>query len=173
MGDMSQVLANLKKFITGMDEICENAVYIGVPQANSTRKGDEITNAELMYIHTNGSELMNIPPRPILMPAILANKEKINKKLLIAFKAYQNSKELGDEKLEEVGIFTSDKCRRWFVDPRNGWAPNSYVTIHGGVVWNPVSGNYVRIKGKGEKKNRPLIDTGALRRSITYVLDKE
>ena len=172
MGDMNQVLGNLQNFIEAMDEICMNAVYVGVPQANATREGDEPTNAELMYIHTNGSPLMHIPPRPVLMPAIRAYGKQINKKMVEAFEAYRESVLLGDEKLEAVGIFASDRCRRWFVDPRNGWAPNAPITIYGGVMRNPKNGKFFRVKGKGEKKNRPLIDTGALRRSITYVVEK-
>lgn len=172
MGSIKQVLANLKRFISAMDDVCENAVYIGVPQANTTREGDQPTNAELMYIHTNGSPLMHIPPRPVLQPAVEAYKPQINKKLIEAFEAYKKDEVLGDQKLEEVGIFVSDRCRRWFVDPRNGWAPNAPITLEGGWMRNHKNGKPFYIKGKGKKKNRPLIDTGALRRSITYVVDK-
>jgi hypothetical protein len=42
--------------------------------------------------------------------------------------------------------------RAWFVDPKNGWPENSPITI----------------AAKGSDK--PLIDTGELRKAITYVV---
>lgn len=172
MADYSKAIQNLRTFIRSVDTLCNKAVYVGVPQANTSREDDEVTNAELMYIHTNGSPMMNIPARPVIEPAIEANREQINKKLDKAFNAYKKSESEGDKELEKVGIFASDRCRRWFTDPRNGWAPNAPITIHGGWMKNPSTWQMVHVKGKGKKKNRPLIDTGALRRSITYVIDK-
>lgn len=54
--------------------------------------------------------------------------------------------------LELAGMEGQNSARDWFEDPRNGWAPNSPVTI--------------ALKGS----ERPLVDTGELRKSITYVV---
>lgn len=172
MDDISKALAELNTFVDAMSKIANNAVYVGVPQKESSRNAEEITNVELMYIHSKGSPRMNIPARPIIEPALNANKEGVDKRLLAAFNAYKKGEIEGDKELEKLGIYARDRCKAWFTDSRNGWAPNAPITIYGGVMHNPINGKLFYVKGKGEKKNRPLIDTGALRNSITYVIDK-
>ena len=53
-----------------------------------------------------------------------------------------------------AGMVAQNAVRAWFVDPRNNWAPNAPSTI--------------RRKGSAQ----PLIDTGELRKAITYVVDE-
>lgn len=129
-------------------------VYVGIPEAKTSRKGEPVTNAGLMYIHTHGSALRNIPPRPVIEPAIEAkdNKDNITKELELA----ANSELDGDRAntllhLKRAGTLGSNAAKRWFTDPRNGWAPNAPSTI----------------AAKGS--DRPLIDKGELRRAITHV----
>jgi len=127
-------------------------VYVGIPEKTTSRKGEKITNAGLMYIQTNGSEVMNIPPRPVIEPAIEANKEMLTGTLGAAMTAELD----GDHaaavvNLRKAGTQGANAAKRWFTDPRNGWAPNAPSTI----------------ARKGS--DRPLIDTGELRRSITHV----
>jgi len=54
--------------------------------------------------------------------------------------------------LKRTGMDAASRVRMWFVNPKNLWAPNSPRTV----------------KRKGS--DRPLIDTGQLRKSITYVI---
>ncbi len=167
-------------------------IYVGVPNNNNAREEEgtaaDIGNAELVYIHTHGirawpmrqemninmakgakyseaysmyiashgSPLWQAPPRPIIEPAIEANKAQIAekfKKIYIA--AEHNDPKAMDAAINSVGLYAQNKVRAWFRDPRNNWAPNSPLTI--------------KLKGS----NRPLIDTGALRQSITYVVRED
>lgn len=129
------------------------AVYVGVPAEQASRGSKGINNAELLYIHTNGSPLRNIPARPVIEPALKADKDKI---MVQYAKAVTAAAEGSDSKLAaaltRTGLAGQNAARSWFTDPRNGWAPNSPRTI--------------RIKGS----SRPLIDTGTLRKSIIYVV---
>ena len=165
--------------------ILENTdVLVGIPMAQSSRSG-QINNAELgfilsngvriksarkeikkltdsgqtyasavdAYIHATGDQRWKIPPRPFLKPAIDANIGQIGKYHAAAFKAAMK----GDESevieiLDELGLQAQNWVKGWFNNPKNGWAPNAPYTI--------------------EKKgsDRPNIDTGQLRNSITYVL---
>lgn len=59
----------------------------------------------------------------------------------------------GERRLNQAGNAGVSAVRKWFSDPRNGWEPLSPSTI--------------RAKGS----DAPLIDTGAMRQSITYVLE--
>lgn len=167
-------------------------IYVGVPNNNNAREEEgtaaDIGNAELVYIHTHGirgwpmrqemninmakgakyseaysmyiashgSPLWQAPPRPIIEPAIEANKAQIAekfKKIYIA--AEHNDPKAMDAAINSVGLYAQNKVRAWFRDPRNNWAPNRPLTI--------------KLKGS----NRPLIDTGALRQSITYVVRED
>lgn len=130
-------------------------VLVGIPQQNASRKG-EINNAELLYIHTHGSALQKIPPRPVIEPAIEApdNRANISAELRDAARGVLEGRpDDAALHLELAGQVGENAAVRWFTDPRNGWAPNAPSTI--------------RKKGS----DRPLIDTGELRRSITHVVE--
>ena len=134
-----------------------NELYIGIPQETSSRKQDnEITNAELLFIHTFGSPVNNIPPRPVIEPAIKNSKERIAKMMGNALKTAMSGNYQGAvDELKKVGMLAQNKCRAWFTDERNGWKPNAPSV-------------YRRKLKKGSTDPKPLIDTGELRKSITY-----
>lgn len=119
-------------------------------------KGTKYSVALQMYIHEHGSMAYQVPPRPIIEPAIKDAKEGVGKMLGIAAKqAAEGNDPQGA--LEDVGGFAQEKVKEWFTDPKNGWAPNSPSTI----------------AKKRLHSNQPLIDTGALRGSITSVIRGE
>lgn len=132
-------------------EIRNSEVFVGIPAENSLREGEEMNNASLLFIHTHGSPLHNIPARPVIEPAV----DSVRK--LVAGELAQAATLLIDRNpiaatahLKRAGQIGSNAAKRWFTNPANGWPPNAPSTI----------------RGKGSDK--PLIDTGQLRRSITY-----
>lgn len=192
---MFQAFANVTSSIDrfqdiqrSLQELAKKDVLVGVPEASSNRKdSSEVTNAELVYMHTHGvrklsmrqenqehmdrgahysqayemymqthgSPLWNSPPRPVIEPAIEANKEEIGGLLREALTNALDGRPF-EVALKKAGMKGQNVVRAWFVDPRNGWAPNSPVTI----------------ARKGSE--RPLIDTGEMRKAITYIVrDKE
>jgi hypothetical protein len=173
----------MRKAVTELQKL---EVYVGIPEASSARKdSSELSNAELAYMHThgvrrlamiedmkfdidhgstyskahqmyiqvNGSPLWKSPPRPIIEPAIENSKDKIAEQLAIAGgMALDGNLQGAKDQLEKVGMLGQNIVRAWFVDPKNGWPENSPITI----------------AAKGSDK--PLIDTGELRKAITYVV---
>lgn len=170
---------NILKSLNGL---AKKTVCIGVP--DSTEHPDsKITNAQLMYVHTNGaretsmikamqhdinndmpysqahelyvhengSPLWNIPPRPILEPAIENNKEQMAELMKYVANVALDGGNIQPE-LEKVGMQGQNIAREWFTNPNNKWAANSEATI----------------KRKGSDK--PLIDTGEMRKSIAYTI---
>ena len=136
-------------------DIAKMKVYVGIPQEKASRKSGEITNAELMYIHTNGSPLRHIPKRPVIEPAIEAeeNKKDIADDLGKAARNVMDGDKPGAiRRLELAGMNGQNAARAWFEDPRNNWPPDRPATA----------------ARKGS--DRPLIDTGQLRKSIIYVV---
>lgn len=133
-------------------------LLVGVPQSKGRRQGEPMTNAELLHLHSKGSPLKNIPSRPVIEPALKDSQAELSKLLKDALKSVTELKE--DEaltKLKAAGMQAQNASRAWFVNPRNGWKPNSPATFQ-------------RKQAKGATINRPLIDTGQLRRSIIYVV---
>lgn len=168
--------------LESLNDLSKKTLCIGVPDSTKHRD-DDITNAELMYVHTNGaretsmiramqhdidsgipysqahefyvhengSPLWNIPPRPILEPAIENNKEQIAKSMKNVANDALEGKDIIPA-LHDAGLKAESIAKDWFTDPRNSWAANSEETV----------------KRKGSE--RPLIDKGNLRTSIKHVI---
>lgn len=157
---------NLENLMNAVSYMQNNYVLVGIPQKTSSRPEDkmgsrEITNAELLYIHTNGSPVNNIPARPVIEPAIYNDSERLSKMLMTGFKQLCNGDvEKCDRTLQLIGIRAQKVCRGWFDNPANGWPLNSP-----GVIAAKLR--------KGSTNPKPLVDTNELRKSITYVIVKD
>lgn len=132
-------------------------VYVGIPENTSQRpKNAKVSNAELCYIHTHGSPTKGIPARPIIEPAIEANKNQLIPELKAGMIAsLEGKKQVAVNCLKRTGMTGQNIVRGWFTDSRNHWAPNAPSTI------------------RRKKSARPLIDTDTLRKSMTYVVAEE
>lgn len=157
-GDAEQKIKDALQFLK------DTPVYVGVPENKTVRRKEDgekvaITNAELMFIHTNGSPRNNIPARPVIEPAIEDDKERISKMFKDAGQTMMNQgKDAAMKKLKLIGMRAQNVCRAWFVNPKNNWPPNSPVVE-------------ARKRKKGAINPKPLIDTGELRRSIIYFVE--
>jgi hypothetical protein len=136
--------------------LSKSDVLVGIPQEkNQSTEHPEIGNAALLFIHTNGSPIRNIPARPVIEPAINAepNKSAISAELKQAAKEMLN----GNPSevllhLKKAGMLGQNAAREWFFDPRRNWPPLKPATI--------------RAKGSAQE----LIYTGSMRKAISYVV---
>lgn len=136
-----------------------DSVYVGIPESAAarevTKRQKRVNNAQLLWLHTKGSPLRHVPARPVIEPAIEAegNKQAIVEELKDSIAArLDGDEQKSNQYLERAGIAGMDAAKGWFVDARNNWKPNMPSTI----------------ARKGSA--RPLIDTGQLRKSITYIV---
>ena len=117
-----------------------------------------VTNAELMFIHENGSPLRHIPARPVLQLTInYANRELLNKTIDRAIKAYFESnfdEKAYEDEFNKLCMRMESTARKIIYKNVGILAPNAPSTI----------------AAKGD--NHPLFDTGQLARSITCRLVK-
>lgn len=181
-GDLKRILEALKK-------LSEDELLVGVSADTAgSGRGEDINNAELAFIHTNGvraagmkaetdkaveegtpyplalqayikehgSPAYRVPPRPFLEPGIEKHLDLVESGMKAAL---QDVLDGGDGKAqrERLGATMAAKVQAYFQED-NGWPPNAPSTI----------------KKKGSAQ--PLVDTGALRQSITYIIrqkDKE
>jgi hypothetical protein len=133
--------------------INRSEVLVGIPASAATRKKGPINNASLLFILSKGSPLKKIPATPILEPAIAKGKALITPHLGAAAKAVLDHNPLKAEReLKLAGTVAVNAAKRYFTDPANGWPPNAPSTI----------------KRKGV--DRRNIDSGSLRRALTWVL---
>ena len=152
--------SHMKELKGILDLIKSEDVLVGIPQAKASRAelGEKINNAELLFIHTNGSPIRNIPARPVIEPAINEKTTKLTimehfKSAVVA--AFEGNQQEFRTQLEIAGMVAQNAARAWFTNPANGWAPNAPATI------------------KAKKSSRPLIDTGEMRKSIIYVVRRK
>ena len=159
--DVVEGIDNWQKLQEQLKFIAENEVYIGISDATTVREEEEtkeVTNAELLFIHTNGSPVNNIPPRPVIEPAIKEDRARLSSMMKKAAQlVFNGNKEEAMSQLKKVGMRGQNVSRAWFVNPQNGWPPNSERVA-------------ARKRAKGAENPRPLIDTGELRKSITYFI---
>ena len=138
-----------------------------------------ISNAELLFIFSNGSPLHGQPARPVIEPAIEQPEtaERIARALAAASTAALDGNEAGMmDALDRAGTIGESAAKRWFTDSRNGWAPNSTKPL-GPWLAEKLSEKYGReitadmsyVDAKGS--DTPGIDTGQMRRAITHVVE--
>ena len=121
----------------------------------------------LLAIHTRGSPVMRIPPRPVVRPALAREtlRAEMAECLMEACEAANNGDLSGTQAgLENAGQRGADGIREYIdagISP-----PNSPVTLSGGWIYNRVAKKGVLVKGKAGDK--PLLDTGALYEDFDY-----
>lgn len=172
---IDNILNTLKK----MKNLKNIDVLVGVPGETVSRKNnkEDINNAQLLYIHSKGSPLKNIPARPVIEPAIseAKNKAQIAENLKLASQLMLEGEHEGAiRQLHLTGLDAVNKIKAWFEDSANNWSPLQRATI------------LARIRKQKSKKKRkelydllisdpskflPLQDTGQLRNAITYVVE--
>jgi len=167
--------------VNSIKDLAKKTVCVGVPNEEDTQR-DNISNAELMYIHTNGirekSMIKEMQHDVDKMPYSKAHELYVHEHgsplwqsppRPILEPAIDNSKDQVAElmkdaamvalnggditpALNEVGMQGQNIAREWFTNPSNNWAPNSERTI----------------AKKGSDK--PLIDKGEMRKAISFVI---
>ena len=163
--DVIEQVDNWNGLIRALDFIKENDVYVGIQDDSENErenedgtKNNDVSNAELLYIHTNGSQKQNIPARPVIEPAIRKDSERLHKMMeKAADYAFKGNTSEAINQLKRIGIRGQKVSRDYFYDENNGWPEDKPETI--------------RRKSKGKPKGyipRTLIDTSQLKNAITY-----
>ncbi len=153
-------LMNLELQKKLLDDLKNYVIIIGVVQADSGRKDEVrvgINNAELMFIHENGSPLRNIPRRPVLHYSIEWAREQLSDVLDKCIEGIFEgwSKKDVEIHLKRFCIRLENYARDLIYERDPRLEPNKPGTI----------------SRKGS--DLPLFDTGELARSISVSLKYE
>ena len=152
---------HLDAMFDALDYLSHSAVGVGIPAENDHHSGP-FSASELLYLHERGCPVNNIPPRPVMDPALSDPEVQADmaEALLGALDSALEGDPAGAEAgLEKTGQIGTDALRNYILDGSH-LAPNAPVTIHGGWMRSHVSGKPVHIPGKSG--DTPLLDTGEL-----------
>ncbi len=169
---------NLTELKQAIARLTRDVVLVGVPEETTARNDPQslaigLTNAALAYIHDNGAPEAKIPQRPFMIPGMNRSKSEVVK-LLTKTASYGLSGQPNKipEGLERVGLLVRDNIRS---------------TIDEGIPPPLAKLTLQKRAAKGRKgaqaeldrrdagvapslDPRPLIDTGEMRKSITWVV---
>lgn len=174
----SVILNKLPGLLTSMGTLTQQELFVGVPQDKTSRKDEKaaMNNATLAYIHDNGSPAQNIPARPFMRPGIEAASGQVSQRFKAAAQqALHNESQAVSSNLNAAGLIAQTSIKNTI---NEGIAPPlSDATLKGRIR------NKTAVKGaKMELANRaagnapgigfakPLVATGQLRNSISYIL---
>ena len=144
-----------------LEYLQKNKVDVGLTSSASGR------SLFLLGIHTRGSPIMHIPPRPVVEPALAQDelRQEMGEFLLESCEAAFEGDISGTVAgLEDCGQRGADGIREYIdggIPP-----PNSPVTLSGGWIYNRVAKKGVLVSGKSG--STPMKDTGALYEDFDY-----
>ncbi len=147
----------LPQLIKSLHALAARRVMVGIPASRDSREdGSPISNAEIGYIQEFGAPEANIPPRPFLVPGVESAQDQIVSRLRRAGAAATRNDQTGvEQQLNAAGITGQTAVRVQMTD--GDFEPLKAATL-------------AARRSRGRTGTHPLIDTGQLRNSITYVL---
>jgi phage gpG-like protein len=149
---------NLDALVKSVEALTKKEVLIGIPQSNAARANPGPSNALLGYWHEFGAPGANIPARPFLFPAIRKSQERIVKILFTAAQKIGKGEAITpdvDKAMNSVGLIASTEAKK---------------IITAGIPPPLKAATLAARRRKKFTGTKPLIVTGSLLRSITYVV---
>ena len=156
---LQTLVDNVARFTAGIERLASTRVMVGVPAEKGSRQdGEPINNAALAYVHENGAPEAGIPARPFLKPGIADKQTEIAAALEKTGRAAMDGKpEVVDRGFNIVGLIGQNAVRAKIND--GPFTPLAEATL-------------AARRARGRTGTKPLIDTGQLRNSLTYVIRK-
>lgn len=150
-----------EQFAAVIRKFKRDAVLVGIPESDATRKNDEpINNATLLAINNFGSPINNIPARPVMEIGIRNAQGAIIEQMKAGARlALSRGPEAISVTYNRVGIIASNSIKK---------AVNSQEGID-----SPSAATLAAREAAGFKGTKALIVTGQMRNAITYVIPGE
>jgi hypothetical protein len=184
--DVRKTIDNVGRIISNVNALTRSDLLVGVPAEKTGRKDGGINNATLAYVHEHGSPLHNIPARPFLVPGV----KRIQKQAIAMMRQGAKDALTGnlssvDQVLNKVGILARNAVVAEITDPAPPFVPLKPATIRARLRKTQAGRRKLKqIKKRGVTVTQwaaetdaagsanihPLIDSGQLRASITYVI---
>lgn len=172
---------NTEAYIRAITALPEMVVLVGIPDdADQPHEGQRpigpearpgrIGNATLGYIHEHGAPSVNIPARPFLYPGVRDSRDQWQPHLVAAGEAaLEGDQHKMMQELHKTGLVAQREVRATI--QRGIPPPLSPRTVRARRRRSP--GSSYRRRALTPADVTPLIDTGALLRSVSYVVKRE
>ena len=153
-------MALLEAMMKAMDTA---SVLVGIPSASEKNVRDDTpeTNAEIGFVNEFGEPSMNIPPRPFLVPGVMNSMDKNTRVMMRgaqqAMSLSGNPESQIQQTLDTVGLIAQQAVQAQIIDGE--YTPLAPYTL-------------AQRRSRGFVGEKPLIETGSLKNSITYVVEK-
>ncbi|CAB3952709.1 hypothetical protein [Achromobacter piechaudii] len=157
---MTVTTDKLAQVLATMSQLVKKDVLVGIPDSAPVREEDTpLSNAQIGYILDNGSPKANIPARPFLVPGVENVQPEIVEDFRGGAKAALDGNAAGVERsLVRAGLRAQNSVRAKIQDgPFDPLAPRTLADR----------------KKRGRTGEKPLLDTGQLRNSVTFVVRKK
>ena len=171
-------------FVKAVNRLTKRQVLIGFPADGAARKPEEgdthppAVNSLIGYVLETGSPARNIPARPFLVPGVKSAQDQVADRLQKGAVAVMNGNpEAADKTLDAVGLMGVSAVQRYMTSGQ--FQPLSDGTIEARARRGRKGAKqYLKLKSEGVPTDvlagaelvKPLIDTGQLRRAVTYVI---
>ncbi|KAA6001404.1 hypothetical protein [Pantoea sp. M_5] len=145
-----------QSILDALKTLANKDVLVGIPESKDERDDGDVGNAAIGRINEDGSPMQNIPARPHLKPGVRSVEQDFMPHLKAAAqKALEGNAEGAVTSLDRAGTVAANGVKRYITI--TGFTPLADATI----------ANRLR---RGRTGNKPLIDTGEYRRSITHIV---
>ena len=147
----------LADIFAAIEKLTSQEVLVGIPHGEA-RSDTDMTNAQIGYIQETGSPAMNLEARAFLAPGVEDCQELISTQLTkAADEALKGNNQGVGRCLNRAGMIAQNGVRAKI--NTGDFAPLSEATLRAR-------------RRAGKTRTKPLIDTGQLRNSITYIIKK-
>lgn len=174
---------NVAGLVASVRELTKLRVMVGVPDVNADKgrePGDPYNNAQLAKIHDQGAPEVNIPARPFMGPGIAKARPQVEgwtRRAGVA--ALRGDAATVMRCMHAAGLAAVSAVQSVITagipPPLAESTVRARIARRSSANWKrkrraAVAANVAAGKAPGEGLFTPLIDTGALRASITYVI---
>jgi hypothetical protein len=170
----------LAQVLASMSELVKKEVLVGIPDSAPERREEDkspLSNAQIGYIQEFGSPAANIPARPFLIPGVENAQSDVVDEFRAGAKAALNGNAGQVEKsLVRAGIQAQNSVRAKIQD--GPFEPLKAATLRARArrgrkgaqaeLDSRAAGN-----APDNSNAKPLLDTGQLRNSVTFVIRKK
>lgn len=172
---------NVADVLASVRTLLDAEVLVGVPSDTTERDpalamsdDSTVTNAALAYIHDQGAPEVGIPARPFMLPGIEEARPEIEKRMAMAMRAGMRGNAIAAEQsMHQVGLVAQTAIRKKIDDGIP--PPLSDYTLKKRAERGRRGAMFeLDRRAKGYEPlmvlAKPLVDTGEMRKSITYVI---
>lgn len=162
-----EIVKRLKKVMKRAEQLNHLQLVVGIPSDGKSRKSLEegtnadITNAELGIIHEFGVPEKGIPERSFMRSTASEEAENLSQLTNVMVTECLSGQITPKNALSQVGAYLQGKIVEKITDGE--FQPNTPETLKRKLT--PVKN---KKKKRAKDADKPLIDTGQLRASITY-----